>query len=213
MTKERRDWCKQNSICTRCGKNKAREGKTTCESCAKKKNRREEEDREWFKEHNICVQCRKNRASPNRVRCDDCLEKASEYKQLHKQDNSKARETAKNLREKYLSVKLCSKCGKKPTCNGTKYCVECLLKSRRNNRKYKEERRDTKTGCLWCGKEKYKDKQYCLNCYKKLVEHLNDIRPMANKDQLKGEISLIFMAREAKKNGFEKHREIGTVCK
>lgn len=203
MTKEKRDWCKQHSICTRCGKNKARENKTTCESCAKRKNEQSLEDRKWFIEHNICIQCRKNRAAPNRVRCDDCLEKESEYKRLHKQDNNKVRETAKNLREKYLSVKLCSRCGKRKPCNGTKCCVECLLKSRRNNKRYKEKYRTVKTGCLWCDKKKYKNKQYCIDCYNKLLKHLDDIRPMANRDYLEGEINLIFMSREVKKNGFE----------
>ena len=98
---------------------------------------------------------------------------------------------------------MCSKCGEKQTYGGTKYCIECLLKSRKSSKEYKRERQIVNNGCFWCGAERYGNKKYCLNCYKKIIKQLNDIRPMANKDKLEKSINSAYKLREVKKNGLE----------
>lgn len=136
----------------------------------------------WYKGHGICACCAKKDATPGRVFCDDCLEKQRIRKRKEKEKLSPEelltfkkhkRETGMNLRRKRAETGRCIDCGKTPLYNGTKHCMECLLKHRRRNREIApmvNKNRIKGVECLWCGKPVVPGKCYCPKCLAKKRE-------------------------------------------
>jgi hypothetical protein len=67
---------KSEGICTRCGKNKVREEKTTCQECWDQQRITNRKRQLRLIEGRICIECGKSEAVENNQKCSDCLLKS-----------------------------------------------------------------------------------------------------------------------------------------
>lgn len=151
----------------------------------------------WYVEHGICGSCGKQDVVPGRSFCYECLEKGRKYKAekisnlspdalvaFRKHKSSKQHE----LREKRKANKQCVQCGNPKIYNGTKYCMECLLRRRKQNavaRQLKSKHRIRGVECLWCGKDVVRGKFYCSECLERKRKYANFERKYAQESNEK----------------------------
>ena len=129
---------KAAGICTKCGKEKAEQGRTMCRKCLDAKSEYERENKVYFKQLGICTRCRKNRAMKGRTTCIECTEKdraRSIYMRYKDADvNNKRR---RNQWAERLSAGVCPVCGKRKLAPNRKKCFICLEYCRRKKRERK----------------------------------------------------------------------------
>ena len=70
---------KEAGLCTACGKEPARQGRVTCEKCARQLREYGTESYKFYKDRGICVRCRKAKAEQGRVFCKACGEYTRMY--------------------------------------------------------------------------------------------------------------------------------------
>lgn len=127
---------KQLKLCTQCGKEKAREGKTTCYECAEKDSMRQRNyDKERKSQYNkrkkelcdafgICTTCMKREKYKGK-QCIECyLKRRRKYKEQVLESN-------KIPREMWGELNLCAICGK-PVEPNYKLCSTHLEIARNN---------------------------------------------------------------------------------
>ena len=135
--KECRAFWREHGICTKCGKEKAFNGRRLCADCLYKENerhrkrvisdeervRRNEHKKEWYYDHKangLCVNCSR-KATPGMVYCADC-------RMIMRRSNEQWAQ--KSGRKKgYDEAGLCIRCGGDRV-EGRKLCADCLEKQR-----------------------------------------------------------------------------------
>ena len=128
--KEKYNFYKSQGLCPRCGKNKAKEGRTYCESCLT-----------WHKEYidnlrskKICPLCLKNELWGDEKNCPECLAKAYEKNREYRDKNRDTLRAKSNMRSKNRIIRrkeqgLCTRCGKRNATVGNSTCQMCRYKA------------------------------------------------------------------------------------
>lgn len=133
---------------------------------------------EWLKEHGICTNCGQEDAVTGTTLCPECAVKrleqnakywrslSAETRQKIVQKKSGQRRA---LREHRKSLGLCVMCGERKAVDKKLYCIECLIKIRRKNKKYYDARRmktNFKEGlCCRCNEPAVPGQKLCKKHY------------------------------------------------
>lgn len=167
----------------------------------------------WYVAHGICGQCGKRDVVPGRSQCYKCLEKGRKYK-AEKQSSlspdalvafkKHKSEKEHELRERRKANEQCVSCGKPQLYDGTKYCMECLLRRRKQgaaSRQSKVKHRIRGVECLWCGKDVVKGKYYCPECLERKRKYADLAREYAkaNNQELRAKIHVEMMECKTRK--------------
>lgn len=125
--KRRYEYRKANGICTRCGKNKALEGKTICSECAEKMSVSRKANREYARKIGKCTVCHQEYTIPGKCVCERCNEKMDgNRKKNYDADKVHKRDVARI--EDCRSKGICIGCKKRPVQKGFAYCSTCRIK-------------------------------------------------------------------------------------
>lgn len=176
---------KARGLCVRCGKNKAREGRVMCSTCAEKVNAYRTESIEWAREHNVCPKCMKNKLFGDEKTCPECL--ANQYAR-NRRSVIKLYETSHNqyvLRMKRKKEQgICRSCNNK-IAEGHTYCSKCLTKKRERSKHDRlikghdgidRSERYYYGLCYRCGEPLDTDKRLCSKCCSNVVKNFKGIR-------------------------------------
>lgn len=144
----------------------------------------------FYKAHGICTYCTKERAVPGKTLCEDCLEKKRVRERKRYENNPDLKEIhKKNFQKFYYGKKeegLCVNCGKKKAYNGSVFCYECMLRSKRVCKEYETNVRKKyckEIGlCTRCGAERVPGRTVCAECLKKMQECIEINRKNAKKE-------------------------------
>ena len=174
---------KSHGMCSRCGTWPSESGTATCERCAHERKL----DYYYYKSLGICVSCYNREAMHGAVTCDECAgrksaKKAARYWQMKNDakayrrylDSQNERRRARVFR--WSEAGLCTYCGKRPSAEGFKSCIDCRIANRRkyelNARKKTVARaeRGAYGICYTCGKPNKEGQNVCEDCYARLAE-------------------------------------------
>ena len=178
--KDKKEFC----FCQRC-ETLVEEGHVYCKSCLDERKR----EYDWKKQHGICVRCGSNPSAPGKLKCAECsLKKSVEGKKYEanrtEEEKQKIKEEQSERYQKRVAVRkengLCIKCGKKAM-SGKLYCIDCLLKRRKESRQYRENHNLVKNHellgeCRWCSNKPLPNKCYCEKHYKEICKILEEAR-------------------------------------
>lgn len=141
--RDNREFCRQNHICTECGKAVVYGNDKVCFDCrAKKNNRRKplnDKQKEDAKkrqrdlhakriEQGICTRCGKRKAALGRKKCEICLKKDMEKQR-------EIRERKGNIKKYRRENNLCYHCGQPIDLEKGQLCSKCLDVCRQNGYK------------------------------------------------------------------------------
>lgn len=172
---------KSKGICTKCGKNKAVEGKTMCQECADKQKKYLRENRQFFKDNNLCRVCGKNKLFGDEKTCPECLAYMAEVnkksREKHGGNSAYYKKDIKRLKENGI----CRGCRKRKVAEGKTYCEICLEKKRIKAQEYRRKksgdglRRSERPAyklCYTCGSKLDREGRVCQKCADMLTSNL-----------------------------------------
>lgn len=145
---------------------------------------------DYCKSKGICVVCCEEPAFEGRVRCPACIEKKSVQQarriaNMTEEDREKIRQQKRDRYWSYKEAGLCTNCGKE-TADGKALCIECSLRQRKAEERYREKKKKgwSEFGlCVWCGAEPVEGKKMCPTCLERNQGLMAYARQFAPKDR------------------------------
>lgn len=140
------------------------------------------------KENGMCVRCGKRKPLTGFAQCPICIE----YNYAHnnwkptQEQRKQYNDREKDLRQYRIQNKLCTECGKALTDTNFKTCLECRIKARRKQERYRSSKKvlGMECGtCIRCGKPRKDGYMLCEEHYNQAVEQClkNVITRLENK--------------------------------
>ena len=175
---------KQKGICTKCGKNKAIEGKTMCQQCLDEQNEYRRKNREFFRKNNLCPACGKNKLFGDEKMCPECLAYMAEVNKKSREKHGGNSAYYKRDIARLKENGICRGCRKRKVVTGKTYCAICLEKKRIRSKEYR--RRKTGEGlrrserpayklCYTCGSKLDREGRVCQKCADMMTSNLPKI--------------------------------------
>lgn len=134
--REKRKFCRENRLCTRCGKPLPEDSRyVQCQDCRDYNNAYMKFDKALYeskKNAGKCVKCG-GWAEPGRTMCRKCLDKHTSYVQSYGEAYLEKR---RRRRQERIAAGLCIDCGQ-PTDNGHTRCKSCRDARMDSTRKYR----------------------------------------------------------------------------
>jgi len=154
----------------------------TLEEKREKDKQAKREERAWCKANGVCQCCKKAKVEDKKVFCFDCADRRNartrerrnteQYRQYHAERERQRRATKKENG-------ICHNCSK-PVYQNKCYCYECLLASRKKDRRLYDEKERPYTKptwyrkeigmCSWCDSMELHSERLCKACYDKVIE-------------------------------------------
>lgn len=142
------------------------------------------EYRDRLKAAGLCVVCHIRTAAPHKTMCEICAANFNEWRakrrdqetpEQHEARLADTRNRMNSLHQRRREAGLCTKCGK-PAYKGRARCYECIIRTRKAMRKYREEQ-DVQAYQFpgicrrrGCSKPVVPGKKYCAEHYAKVAE-------------------------------------------
>lgn len=172
---------KQKGICTKCGKNKAIEGKVMCQQCLDKQNEYRRKNREFFRKNNLCPVCGKNKLFGDEKMCPECLAYMAEVNKKSREKHGGNSAYYKRDIARLKENGICRGCRKRKVVTGKTYCEICLEKKRIRSKEYRRKksgeglRRSERPAyklCYTCGNKLDRNGRVCQKCADILTKNL-----------------------------------------
>lgn len=133
----------------------------------------ERETYHWRKAHHVCTKCGKEDAEPHKTLCAECAAKCAatdkKYRDsLDEERRQRIKQQKQAQKARRRNSGLCLECGK-IAIKGRRFCLDCLIKTRRRNKKRYDAKR-VKTIfadglCCRCNEPALPDKMLCAKHY------------------------------------------------
>lgn len=183
LQQERRKILREAGICTRCEKELAVDGKSSCKTCCE----------EAVKKSNIakaigrCMTCHIRKALDGYTICQLCHDREQNRRAALKESGlcpqcrqpndtedyhcsvcyQRTQDYIREMRERRIKAKICVYCGTKPAKSTAKHCEDCYKRERKQTAERNRKRYEAGL-CINCGKKpRAKDRKTCASCREK----------------------------------------------